>query len=944
MIKKLSLISLFTLLPASYYYAQTTVFAYVKDAQGNPIERAEIDLIQSENDVVADKIGYFQFVDLTPGSYQIHVTKPGFETRVLQFNVAADEKKKDLGVVSLLSLSGSSDSGVIVIDESMDNDDGGSMQPTVGLLGASRDIFQSVSAFELGAYWFRPRGVDNRYEDVLFNGVSMSKNDDGRLDFSNWGGLNDVTRYPLENADNINPSEYTFGNLGGVVYYNTRASSYRKGTSLSYSLTNRSYYQRLMATYNSGMSKNGWAFSLSASKRWADTGIIHGTYQDSYGYFGSIEKKFSDRFSINLTSFGAPTYRANNSPNTQEVYDLMGKNYNAYWGWQDGEKRNSRIRKSHEPVFQLQFYNKLGKTSNWNNTFSYQFGRDGRSRLDWFKASDPNPTYYRKLPSYWVDRFLGSTSEGGVNITDLEQMEIDNVETTFRQNSQINWDELYNANRNSKDGAAYTMVEDVNKDRTFNWVSHFDTRLDDNWKLNLNFTYQNVVSDNFRRVKDLLGADYANNLNAFGFNQPYDLDNPETKVYEGDRTQFSYDLLRQTYQFNASTEVDLPRWNVVASVFASYSESQRDGHFRHHLYKNDSKGKSEVQDFLNAGMKGKVTYKINGKNFLVYSGAYFSSAPTLNEIFINPRVSNIVTPELENQIVNSNELSYFLRGQILKLRISGYWTDLQNTVEISRYYSEGIELLGQSGNTNSNDAFITEVMSGVDKRYKGLEFGADLKVSPTINLNAVASIGEYTYRNNPNVYYTADNESITQGFSGLGKAQIEGYKVAGTPQKAFSLGFKYNSPKYWWFGASGNYLMDQYLDFSAITRTPLFYTDLTGDNYTGVNNYLNSGIDVPDATPENVAALLKQTKFDGQFMLNANAGKSFLFGKYRVGVSISVNNILDNRDYVTGGFEQGRRSTFRDAYVEAQRETPLFGPKLWYDRGRTYFANVYLRF
>lgn len=79
-------------------------------------------------------------------------------------------------------------------------------------------------------------------------------------------------------------------------------------------------------------------------------------------------------------------------------------------------------------------------------------------------------------------------------------------------------------------------------------------------------------------------------------------------------------------------------------------------------------------------------------------------------------------------------------------------------------------------------------------------------------------------------------------------------------------------------------------------------------------------------------------------MLNANAGKSFLFGKYRVGVSISVNNILDNRDYVTGGFEQGRRSTFRDAYVEAQRETPLFGPKLWYDRGRTYFANVYLRF
>ncbi len=945
MIKKLSLISLFTLLPASYYYAQTTVYAYVKDAQGNPVERAEVDLIQSSNDVVADKIGYFQFVDLMPGSYQINVSKPGFETRLITFDVVQDEKKKDLGVVSLLPLSGSVDAGVMVIDESMPDDDGGSMQPTVGLLGAGRDIFQSVSAFELGAYWFRPRGIDNRYEDILFNGVSMSKNDDGRLDFSNWGGLNDVTRYPMESSDNLSPSEYTFGNLGGVVYYNTRASSYRKGTSLAYSFTNRSYYHRLMATYHSGMSKKGWAFSLSGSRRWADTGIIEGTYQDSYGFFGSVEKKFSDRFSMNLTAFGSPTYKANNSPNTQEAYDIMGKNYNAYWGWQDGEKRNSRIRKSFEPVFQLQFFNKLGKTSNWNNTLSYQFGKDSRSRLDWYKASDPNPTYYRKLPSYWVDRYLGSSSEGGAEITANEQEYIDNITNTFRQNSQLNWDNIYNANKlNYNIGARYSVVADVNEDKTFNWVSHFDTKLQDNWKLNLNFVYQNLVSDNYREVTDLLGAQYANNLNAFGNNGKYDLDNEETRVFKGDRTQFSYDLLRQSYNFNASTEVDLPRWNIVASVFAAYTESQRDGHFRHHLYKNDSKGKSEVQDFTNAGLKGKVTYKINGKNFLVYSGAYFSAAPTLNEIFINPRVSNIVTPELQNQIINSNELSYILRGQIVKLRLSGYYSDIQNAVEISRYYSEGVELLGQSGNTNSNDAFITEVMTGVNKRYKGLEMGIDVKVSPTINVNAVGSLGEYTYENNPNVYYTADNENITQGFSSLGKANIEGYKVAGTPQKAFSFGVKYNSPKYWWVGASANYLMDQFLDFSAITRTPIFYTDVTGDNYSAVNDYNGTGVDVPAATADNVAALLKQRKFDDQFMLNANAGKSFKFGQYRLGISLSVNNILNNREYVTGGFEQGRRSTFREAFVEAQRETPVFGPKLWYDRGTTFFANVYLRF
>ena len=50
-------------------------------------------------------------------------------------------------------------------------------------------------------------------------------------------------------------------------------------------------------------------------------------------------------------------------------------------------------------------------------------------------------------------------------------------------------------------------------------------------------------------------------------------------------------------------------------------------------------------------------------------------------------------------------------------------------------------------------------------------------------------------------------------------------KIAGTPQKAASLSFRYNSPKYWWFGMSANYLMDQYLDFSALNRTPNFYTN-----------------------------------------------------------------------------------------------------------------------
>ena len=928
MIKKLSIISLFGMLSFSALQAQTTVYAYLKDGAGKPVESAGVDLKDSQNDVTADKIGYFQFVDLKPGHYSITISKPGFDDKIIEFDVVSDEKRKDLGAIVLSPVSDHSDLGVITVDDTANADDDNKSQPTVGLLSSGRDAFANVAAFELGAYRFRPRGVDNRFEDVLFNGSPMSKNDDGKVDFSNWGGLNDVTRYPLENVENITPSEYTFGNLGGVTYYNTRASSYRKGVSLAYSYTNRSYFNRAMATYNSGLLKNGWAFSFSGSRRWADEGTIEGTYQDAYAYFASIEKRLGEKHALNFTAFGAPTYRASNSPNTQEVYDIMGKDYNSYWGWQDGEKRNSRIRNVFEPVFQLEHFWKIGKKSNLNTTFSYQQGSDARSRLDWFHAADPNPTYYRKLPSYG-----------------------DYTAEEFKANAQIDWAGLYQDNYGNIDlGARYSMVEDVNKDKTYNIVSHFDTRFQDNWKFNANFNYQKLESDNFRRVKDLLGAKFAQNLDAYGpegANQ-WNLDNPDYKVYEGDRTQYSYMLYRDSYALNLSTEVDLPRWNVVASIFSSYSESYRDGKFRNYFYAagNGSKGKSDVYDAVDAGLKAKVTYKINGKNFLVYNGAYFSLAPTLNEIFINPRTTNRITDNLTNQQINSNDLSYIIRGQVLKLRLTGYYTTIQKATDISRYYFDIVQSTGSSGN-----ALGAEILTNIDKTYKGLELGAEVKVTPTLSVTAVGSYGDYRITNNPNVA-TYDDENKYRGTDYWGTANIKNYKIAGTPQKAASLGIRYNSPKYWWAGISANYLADQYLDFSALNKTAVLYTDpLTGDNYSGV-------------TPELIQQITAQKKFDNQLMFNANFGKSYLLGKYRMGISLTLNNFINtdwfktanfkhlglkklfegNRNYVTGGYEQGRIVNFPDALEELNRATPYFGPKLWYDRGSTFFANVYLRF
>ena len=61
-------------------------------------------------------------------------------------------------------------------------------------------------------------------------------------------------------------------------------------------------------------------------------------------------------------------------------------------------------------------------------------------------------------------------------------------------------------------------------------------------------------------------------------------------------------------------------------------------------------------------------------------------------------------------------------------------------------------------------------------------------------------------------------------------------------------------------------------------------------------------------------------------------------------LSATVNNILNNKSYITGGFEQTRRSEYMDFRQDYANENPSFAPKYWYAQGRSYFVNLQFRF
>ncbi len=310
----------------------------------------------------------------------------------------------------------------------------------------------------------------------------------------------------------------------------------RKGTSLAYSFTNRSYNQRVLATYNTGLMKNGWAIMGSFARRWAEEGVIDGTFYDSYAYYLAVEKKINNNHTITFTSFGAPTRRSTNSPNTQEIYDLMGKDYNAYWGWQDGEKRSERVRKFFEPVNLLTHYWTINSKSRLTTTVGYQFGKDSRSRLDWNHANNPSPIYYRNMPSYY-ESLADSTP-------DLVNMVIDRWKND-QTYSQLDWSDIYRQNYNrGNGGAAYVLAGDVNEDKIWSASSIFKSELNENIKYTIGISYQNTNSHLYREVIDLLGGHHFVNYDDFE-NVSYNIDEEAGReVGEGDKYQ--YMIMRST--------------------------------------------------------------------------------------------------------------------------------------------------------------------------------------------------------------------------------------------------------------------------------------------------------------------------------------------------------------------------------------------------------------
>lgn len=799
------------------------------------------------------------------------------------------------------------------------NDDTSASDNISGLLNSSMDVFYRTAAYEFSSSFFKVRGLDSDNAIVHINGIKMNKLYNGRPQWSNWGGLNDVLRNQELSNGSI-PLKYNFGGILGSNNINIRASEYGEGGRITYSSSNRSYSNRLMATYNSGMLEKGWAYSLSIGRRWGNEGYQDASFYDSNSAFLSVQKIFNSKHSLNLAAIYAPNRRGKVSPNTQEVYDLKGIKYNEYWGYQDGEKRNSRVKRVVEPIILLNHDWSIDENSSLETSIGYQFGEMGNSRLDYAGGGNPSPAYYQDLPSYFLADTNGPDYEGAYI-----------AQENFVNDGQINWNRIYDANITnnlSNLNAAYVLYEDRVDDTQLTINSAYNREINENIKITSSLNYRNLVSDNFAEISDMLGGYSYSNIDSFD-NLDYNLLSPNSIVSDGDKFKYHYKMNAEEISLFSMINFSYNKLEFYLAGDLTNTTYQRDGIFENEANAGNSSGKGEEIKFDGYGVKAGITYKFSGKHILDFNSAYLQKAPSIRNTFTNSRVNHNVVGSDVNGLINNSPITeekvmsfdanYIFRTPIFTGRLTGFYSEVKDANEISFYYADG--LVG----FEDDSEFIQEILQGIDKKYLGVEFGVEAQIIPTVKLKGAASIGQYTYDNNPYLYLGADNNTVA-----VGPSNLENYKIAGGPQRAYSVGFEYRDPDYWFIGVTSNFFTNTYVDVSPLTRTQNFYLAQDGLPF---NDY---DIDI-------ARDLLRQEKFDDYMVVNMIGGKSWKIDDYFVGFFASINNILDQK-YRTGGFEQGRNANYQQLLQDTNKPKRVFGPKYWYGRGTNYFLNLYFRF
>jgi outer membrane receptor protein involved in Fe transport len=211
-------------------------------------------------------------------------------------------------------------------------------------------------------------------------------------------------------------------------------------------------------------------------------------------------------------------------------------------------------------------------------------------------------------------------------------------------------------------------------------------------------------------------------------------------------------------------------------------------------------------------------------------------------------------------------------------------------------------------------------ISGLDTLRYGVEAAAEVRLSRVLRASFSAAAGQYIYSKNPTITHYADttNEII----SSRSESYMGDCYVGGAPMISGSAELTYLNYRGWAASIAAQGVAMRYLDASPIRRTErvAFQASSSEEIY---RNFIEQG------------------RLGDAVTLDASLSRWFNIGRSRLSLTLSVRNLLGEKDIVYGGYESSR---IRNYMSGAQRIYTPQDDVLTYSYPRTYYAVVSWKF
>ncbi|MFN5371775.1 MAG: TonB-dependent receptor domain-containing protein [Bacteroidia bacterium] len=714
------------------------------------------------------------------------------------------------------------------------------------------------------------RGFNQQNVLVLIDGVPMNDMANGRVFWSNWFGLDNLTT-GVQVQRGLGASKLAIPSIGGSMNIMTSGIDSKRFLTFKQELGNNLNI-RTGLTFSSGKLSSGWAFSGALSYRRND-GWVDQLYSRMWFYYFKAERKIGKHL-VSFSGFGAPQTSAQRDfrvaiplgdySNT-EAYALgvdttltegFGRRYNPSWNYLQRNRKdslapvevfNSSLNQYHKPVLSIRDLIQVNERLYISNIVYASYGIGGGTRM----YDTPN------LDSTGRQNFQGIYNN--------------NATGQFNNYTGYGPDKLFAGFRKSTN----FLEKAYNMHSWYGVLSTFTYKLNNRLDLSGGLDGRTYNGKTFSRIVDLMGGDLVAPTGNVAFSSNIDNKYP---LFPGDTVRQSVERLVRWAGAFAMAEYKGYNWSAFVNLSSATSfYKQYNRFFKKQYVTPDSTYEVGFGDtvataggelvhlgspglrinqtdwvrFTGFTAKGGMNYNISEQMNAFFNVGYLGRVPLVANVFTT---GNVLRTNIKNEIIKSLELGYSFRSKTFSANLNAYYTLWENRPISATLLDEN----GESVSTN---------VTGLGALHKGIELDFIVKFTEQIQWEGMVSLGDWKWNKVANAFLLDQAGNVIDSVT----FDARGIRVGDAAQSTFSTSLRFEPIKRLYIKPQFNFFSNNYANFNPSTYSL----------------YLGNGIPNP--------IIGRQAwRMPDYGILDLNLGYGVLLKQGKIDFRLTVMNVLDH--------------------------------------------------